>query len=115
MREAQESTIGGRLFSVTPLPAMRALRLWPVVARGFMTDESPLTKLTSDEIEALARGLLALARVDGKELLPVIDVELQGDMPSLMELLSFAVRVNYSGFSDGSAGHGQPAGSGSGA
>ena len=65
MREAQETAIGGRTFSVTPLPAMRALRLWPLVARGFMTEESPLTKLSADEIETLARGLLALARVDG--------------------------------------------------
>jgi hypothetical protein len=115
MREAQETTINGRVYSVTPLPAMRALRMWPLVARGFMTEESPLTKLSADEIEALARGLLALARVDGKELLPVMDLELQGDIPSLMELLSFAVRVNYSGFNSGSTGPGQPVESGSGA
>jgi len=113
MREPQEAKIGERVFEVTPLPAMRALRLWPLVARGFMTDESPLSKLTGDEIEQLTRGLLALARVDGKELLPVVDRELQGDIPVLMELLSFAVKINYSGFSDGSAAAGQAVGSGS--
>lgn len=100
---------------MTPLPAMRALRLWPLVARGFMTEDSPLTKLSADEIETLARGLLAMSRVDSKELLPIMDAELQGDIPSLMELLSFAVRVNYSGFNSGSAAPGPAVESGSGA
>lgn len=111
MREPQEITINGRVFSVAPLPAMRALKLYPLIAKGWMRDkDNPLELLTDTEMERVAKGLLELTRVDGKELWPVIDLELQGDIPSLMELLAFAVKVNYSRFSAGSAGPGQPTG-----
>jgi hypothetical protein len=121
MREPQEKVIGGKTYSVTPLPAMRALRLWPLVARGFFgvdiakggADAIPLTRLTADEVEKLARELLSMARVDGVELLPQIDMVLQGDIPAMMDLLSFAVNASYSSFSTGSVDQGQTAGSGS--
>lgn len=102
MREPQERKIGERLFSVTPLPAMRALRLWPLVSRamGGSKGEDPFTSLTADEMEKLTRELLYGAFVDGHELLKTFDLEMQGDVVSVMELLSFAVEVNYSrGFS----------------
>jgi hypothetical protein len=121
MREPQEKEIGGKRFSVTPLPAMRALRLWPLVARGFFgidtekggADAIPLTRLSADEVEKLARELLSMARMDGAELLPQIDGVLQGDIPTLMGLLAFAVDANYASFSPGSAAPGPAAGSGS--
>ena len=115
MREPAETVIGGKRYSVTPLPAMRALRLWPLVAKGFMVEGTALVNLSADEVERLARELLSMARVDGAELLPALDIVMCGDMPALMQLLSFAVNVNYSAFSADSDASAQAAGSGSGA
>lgn len=100
MREPQERVINGRTFVVTPLPAMRALRLWPLVSKAFKSvDGEMFAALSADEMEKLTRELLAMARVDGQELLKVFDLELQGEIPTVMEVLSFAISVNYmSGF-----------------
>lgn len=93
MREPQEKIIDGRLYSVTPLPAMRALRLVPLALKG-------IGKMSPDEIEAFARAILSMARVDSKELMPTFDLEMQGAMSALVELLTFAIEVNFGGFSD---------------
>lgn len=93
MREPQEKVIGGHTYQITPLPAMRALRLMPLMTKG-------VGAMTPDEIEKYARELLATTRVDGKELLPIIDLQLQGEMTVLMDILGFAVEVNFAGPSD---------------
>ena len=88
MRDPQNKTIGGKTYTVTPLPAMRALRLMPLVAKG-------IGNMTPDELERFARELLSMARVDGREMLKTFDIDMQGEMPALMELLAFATSVNY--------------------
>lgn len=88
MREAQEKVIGGKTYSITPAPARRAMRVLPLIGKGVFN-------LSGDESDTLARALLeGLSRVDGAELWPIFDGHFAGDMPALLEVLSFAIEVS---------------------
>jgi hypothetical protein len=82
MRDPQTKEIGGKLYTVTPAPARRALAALPLIG-----DEG--------KYGALAELLLKdLARVDGADLWPMIDAHFSGDLGGLLALLSFAVEVS---------------------
>jgi hypothetical protein len=87
MIETKERTIGGHVYSVTQLPAMRAWKLLPMATRWH--------DLSGDELERFTRELLSQARVDGHELMPVFDVTMAGKMHDVVELLGFAIQLNY--------------------
>jgi hypothetical protein len=90
MREPQSKEIGGKTYTVTPLPAMKALRMAPLAMKGLMN-------MTPDEIQQFARENLSMAKVDGKELFgshPIFDLELQGQVDTIFSLLTFAIEIN---------------------
>lgn len=95
----QETVIGGHKYSVTQLPAMRALRLLPLVGKALSQGpEKMFLCLTPDELEQLTRELLSTARLDGKELLPQFDFVMQGQTATVIALLAFAATVNFGDF-----------------
>ena len=57
-------------------------------------------RLTEDEIESLAKELLATASVDGRELLREFDLTMQGRILTVIKLCGFAIEVNYADFFD---------------
>lgn len=100
MREPQEKEIEGHRYQVTPLPAMKALKLLPLIAKVGSGPEM-FVGLSEEEIERLARAMFSMVRRDGKELLPTFDRDLQGDMLTALALLGFCIAVNYGSFFDG--------------
>jgi len=123
MIETREKEIKGSRYTVTQLPARRAIALkaklikllGPSLMHLFNLSkdksdednscilskaiETLADKLDPVEFENLIVQLLATARKDGKELLPhVIDIEFAGDMEALYTLLIFALEVNYENF-----------------
>lgn len=88
-----ERLIGGKRYEVQKLPTRRRFEYLGRIQQmrrstGF---ESPLD-LPSD----VRDGLLETSTVDGKPLLPVVDALL--DVPDLIEVVAFALEVNFSGF-----------------
>ena len=124
MIETKEKYIDGANYTVTQLPARRALRLktkllklfGPVLAQVFITateqgtdDQKKRDLVTAVEIlsssineneyESLIIELLNGVRKNGVELTPpTIDLEFAGDMESLYHLLWFVVEVNFANF-----------------
>ena len=124
MIETREKVIGGATYTVTQLPARRALRLkakliksfGPALAQFFLAatsekdaDErnSQLVKaieilscnIDENSFEALVIEMLNGVRKNGLELTPpTIDLEFAGDMASLYQVLFFVIEVNYSNF-----------------
>lgn len=128
----QERVIDGQTFSVTQLPAMRALKmlsrlvrtLGPAAARlmdGAASAGGALgsglgglaqmnvaalgqavtvltERLTEAELESITRELLETATVDGRLLMPSFDLTMQGRMGPVLQLLAFALEVNYGSF-----------------
>lgn len=119
-------TIDGIDFEVSPLPAFRALELFPRITGFFSGAAAELGSVQRDKGEAIAKAVAALAKsnpaelvaltkvllegcvvtLDGKQamLLPVFDVAMQGKLFTVMKLLAFAVEVNYRDFFDGLGG-----------
>ncbi len=111
-----EREIDGHRYTVSQLPAMRALRLLnrfgriagPSLARmagGEGRDDTfaqavqeLFDRLPDDEMEAVVRELLSAALADGKELLPQFDLHFQGRMGALVQVLRFALEANYGSF-----------------
>jgi hypothetical protein len=101
-----ERVIGGKRYEVQALPARRQFRYLGRIqeirrSSGF---ESPL-----DLPDEIIDGLLETATVDGKPLLPVIDEMLRGKMADMVEVVAFALEVNYSGFFSARADKPEPA------
>lgn len=123
--ETRDKEINGSIYTVTQLPARRALRLkaklikvfGPVLAQFFVTvsdskdDESTQKNnivkavemlgehLDPNEFENLVVELLQGVRKGGMELTPaIIDLEFAGDMSSLYQVLWFVIEVNFSNF-----------------
>lgn len=116
-------TIDGIDFEVSPLPAFRALELFPRITGFFAGAVSELGAVQRDKGEAIAKAIAALAKsnpaelvaltkvllegciitLDGKQalLLPVFDVAMQGKLFTVMKLLGFAIEVNYRDFFSG--------------
>lgn len=124
MIETFEKVIDGASYSVTQLPARRALRLkaklikqfGPVIAQVFVTatekgtDEEKKSDLVAaiqilsrhideNSFEQLIVEMLQGVRKNGVELTPpVIDLEFAGDMAALYQVVYFVVEVNFSNF-----------------
>ena len=94
MLAPQSKTINGHTWSASPLPGMRALRLYPLAARGVA---GGFMNLLPDDMEHVCRELLAMVRVDGKELTPkVLELDLAGHVNVLLQdVLPFSFEVNY--------------------
>lgn len=123
----QTKTIDGVAYAVTQLPARRAARLLNRLLRVFgpalgglagaakggasletadLSSVGPVleglfARLSEDEQDHLINELLATATVDGKEVLPVLDLHFQGRLGALFKLVGFAVKVNFEDFSGG--------------
>jgi hypothetical protein len=121
---ADSLLLGENRFIVPPLPAMRSFalqaRIAPAlteVAKGFgalkegldgdVTAIAPaiagfFAKLGADELEAIAKTLLADATMDGKALFTPsgnpFDVHMRGRTMDTWKLLWFAIEVNYPDF-----------------
>jgi len=115
-------TIGGNVFSVVPLPAMRSFALQPRLAPalaevvgvlGSLSGDLDVgalgpavgrffAKLPADELEAVTRELLAGATMDGAQLFTAagnpFDLVMRGRTLDVWRLLAFAVEVNYPDF-----------------
>jgi hypothetical protein len=124
MIETKEKQIDGATYTVTQLPARRAIRLkarliklfGPVFAQFFLAvsenvsdDQRKQDIVKSIEIlgahidensfESLVMDLLVGVRKNGMELSPAtIDLEFAGDMAALYQLLFFVIEVNFSNF-----------------
>lgn len=124
MIQTKEKTINGATYSVTQLPARRAIKLkakllklfGPVLAQVFIfATDSKTDSLANENLikgfevlsahidensfESLVTELLTGVRKDGLELTPaIIDLEFAGDMASLYLVLWFILEVNYSNF-----------------
>lgn len=84
-----ERVIGEHTYAVQSLPARRQFK-YLAQLRGV---ESAL-----DVPEEVVNGLFETVTVDGKPLLPVVDALLRDKMDQFMEVISFALEVNYSDF-----------------
>ncbi len=119
MIETLDKTINGSNYSVTQLPARRALKMkarliklfGPSMAQFFMSAEkksdqgfvNAIEKLsqTIDEhtFESICVELLTGVRKDGMELNPqLIDMEFAGDLSSLYQVMWFVIEANYANF-----------------
>ena len=127
MIQTREKQIKGALYSVTQLPARRALRLkakllrlfGPALAQLFLPGgnqeniaglpfskaeavraiESLMAQLDDKTFENLVLELCQGVRKDGMELTEsVIDVEFAGDLGTLMQVLWFVIDCNFGSF-----------------
>jgi hypothetical protein len=108
MIETREKIIDGATYSVTQLPARRALRLKAKLIKTFgsffvSADSSALQSMfqSLDEnlFESLCMEMIQGVRKNGVELTPAtFDLEFAGDMASLYKLLLFVVEVNFANF-----------------
>lgn len=124
MIETREKNIDGATYTVTQLPARRALRLkarliklfGPVIAQFFIAS----TENTSEEakkadivkaieilgshidensFENLITDMLSGVRKNGLELTPAtIDLEFAGNMAGIYHVIFFVIEVNFSNF-----------------
>lgn len=128
MRVTQTRQIGEHTYSVSQLPARRALEmfgrlgkslgpaLFEAIARGGQVDPdadamdlvaalapalgSVFSRLPPGELTALADELLEPATCDGAPIKPQFDLLFQGQILALLRVLAFAVEVNYADFFD---------------
>lgn len=124
MIETREKIIDGATYTVTQLPARRALKLkarliklfGPVLAQFFVTatekgsDEDKKNDIVKaveilgqhiDEntFESLVVDMLQGVRKNGVELTPpVIDIEFAGDMAAIYHVVFFVIEVNFANF-----------------
>ncbi|CDZ81863.1 hypothetical protein BN1013_02399 [Candidatus Rubidus massiliensis] len=127
MIETREKQIHGAVYSVTQLPARRALRLkakllrlfGPALAQLFLPGgsdasisglpfskseavkavESLMAQLDDRTFENLVLELCQGVRKDGMELTDsVIDIEFAGDLGTLMQVLWFVIDCNFGSF-----------------
>jgi hypothetical protein len=134
--EPKQLELNGKKFTLSPLPAMRQYKLMTRLGKvagpalrelrelklgeiGKGTDPGKLEAgpflgaaaalfehLEADEAEAILRELLTGALVEGAPLLKVFDLELQGEMGTVLRLLAAALEVNFGSFFGGSGGGG---------
>ena len=131
-RKSQDRAIGEGVWTVTQFPATEGLailtRLLKLVgpamgalARGEAGQVEVGTFLAAlierlDEADtvALVKRLLKDTRKDGREVLPVFDIEFMGNYHTLLSVLGFVLEVNYGDFfaamnQQGSSSQGAPA------
>lgn len=129
MQATQEKVIGGRTVAITQLPARRALKtlhrilkaIAPAAAQavgagatlGELKDiagakigglgnavETLFDRLSEQEFDDLVAVLLSSATLDGRPLMPQLDLAFQGRVLELLQVVKFAIEVNYADFFD---------------
>ena len=114
MIETREKTIDGAVYSVTQLPARRALKMKARLLKMFgatlgqlFNDSKNVCKafevlsqtLDENAFETLCIDLLTGVRKSGIELTPAtVDIEFAGDIAGLYKVLWFVIEVNYENF-----------------
>ena len=115
MVKTEPREIDGHTYTVTQLPPRRAMRLLRRLAAliapafggagdgkvakfDFSGLASALGGLRDEEFDLIVNELLAMAQVDGKDLLPIFDLTFQGALPTLFKVLGFALEVQYGDF-----------------
>ncbi len=124
MIETKEKIIDGARYTVTQLPARRAIKLkarlirlfGPVFAQVFITASDAVDEtskknnlvraieilgehIDENSFEALIMDLMVGVRKEGMELTPqLIDIEFAGDMAALYQVVFFVIEVNFSNF-----------------
>ena len=108
MIETKEKVIDGATYSVTQLPARRALKLKAKLFRMFgplfiTSDANNLqalcNSLDENKIESLVLEMLQQVRKNGQELTEsTFDMEFAGDMAGVYKVLIFVIEVNYGNF-----------------
>lgn len=118
MIETRDKVINNATYSVTQLPARRAIRLKAKLIKMFGASiaqfldsaesgiykavkaiESLSMTLDENQFENLCMELLTGVRKNGMELTPaIIDLEFAGDIASLYQVIWFVIEVNFSNF-----------------
>lgn len=107
MIETREKEIDGATYTVTQLPARRALRLKTKLVKTFgsffLGDSKSLHSmfqtLDENQFESLCMEMIQGVRKNGVELnQATFDLEFAGDMAGLYKLLLFVVEVNFDNF-----------------
>lgn len=127
MISTQETEINGHVYSVTQLPARRALRLQYKLMKifapslpmlldfgngdlgkktiGITTDKLSdafleiFTQMDERTYESMIFEMLQGVRRDGVEMTPnTVDIDFMGDLMSLMKVLWFVLGVNFDSF-----------------
>lgn len=116
-RRTQDREIGGAVWTVTQFPASEGLAILTrlmkltgpalgAVTRGSGAGAIEVGTFVAriveqlDEVEtvSLIKRLLKDTRKDGREILPVFDIEFMGNYYTLMQVLGFVLEVNYGDF-----------------
>jgi hypothetical protein len=108
MIETREKIIDGATYTVTQLPARRAIRLKAKLIKTFGSFllgsdgknlQAICESLDENQFEALCMEMLQGVRKNGVELTPAkFDLEFAGDIAGVYKLLLFVVEVNYANF-----------------
>ncbi len=107
MIDTREKVIDGAVYTVTQLPARRALRLKAKLIKTFgslllgdhSNFQSICQSLDENQFEAICMEMLQGVRKNGVELNPAtFDLEFAGDMAGVYKLLLFVIEVNYANF-----------------
>lgn len=108
MIETREKLIDGATYSVTQLPARRALKLKAKLIKTFGSfflggDSNSLTtmlhSLDENQFEALCMEMIQGVRKNGVELnAGTFDLEFAGDMAGVYKVILFVIEVNFANF-----------------
>lgn len=108
MIETKEKIIDGATYTVTQLPARRALKLKTKLIKIFgpmfmgadtLSFQNVCQNMDENQFEAICMEMLQGVRKNNVELTPAtFDLEFAGDMAGLYKLLIFILEVNFSNF-----------------
>ncbi len=108
MIETKEKIIDGSSYSVTQLPARRAIKLQTRLVKLFgsifmgndsSSFQSVCQNLDENQFESLCMEMIQGVRKNGMELTPAtFDLEFAGDLAGIYKLLFFVIEVNFSNF-----------------
>src|SRR5271163_3077493 len=108
MIETKEKVIDGAVYSVTQLPARRALRLKAKLIKLFgvmifgkesSNFQALCQSLDENQFESICMEMIQGVRKNGVELVPAtFDLEFAGDMAGVYKMLLFVIEVNYANF-----------------
>lgn len=117
MIETRQKMIDGNCYTVTQLPARRALKIKARLIKTFgcvfakllsqgqnpdsLSDAIQIFSSSVDEniFEAIITELLSTARKNGIELnASTIDLEFAGDLAAIYKVVAFVIEVNYENF-----------------
>jgi len=108
MIETREKKIDNAVYSVTQLPARRALKMKAKLIKLFgsmllggdsNSFQNMCSSLDENQFESICMELIQGVRKNNIELTPsTFDLEFAGDMAGVYKLLLFVIEVNYENF-----------------